>query len=156
MKITKAVVNVCLKEALEDKNVLPKAAEGLALITGQQPKMCRAKKAIAGFKLRAGMPIGLMVTLRGQRMEAFLKKLFHAVLPRIKDFQGLPPKAFDGQGNYTLGLEEQIVFPEIDPGKVEKIHGLEVTIVTDTRDDKKARKLLEEKGAHFKKDGKTE
>ncbi len=151
MKITKIVVNVSLKEALEDKGILGKVSDGLALITGQKPKVCRAKKAIAGFKLRAGVPIGLMVTLRGQRMEAFLKKLFQAVLPRIKDFQGISVRGFDGQGNYTLGLEEQIVFPEIDAAKVEKIHGLEVTIVTDTKDDGKAKQLLEGKGAPFRK-----
>lgn len=153
MKITKTVINVSLKEVLEDKSVLEKVSAGLALITGQKPKICRAKKAIASFKLQAGAPIGLMVTLRGQRMEAFLKKLFQAVLPRIKDFQGISTEAFDGQGNYSLGLEEQIVFPEIESAKVEKIHGLEITIVTDAKDDKKAKQLLEEKGAPFKKDG---
>ena len=141
-KVTKVVVNVGLKEAVEDKSALEKVSQSLALITGQKPKICRAKRAIAGFKLRAGAPIGLMVTLRRKRMYDFLEKLFHVVLPRIKDFHGVSPDSFDGHGNYTLGLEEQTVFPEIDPATVERIHGLEVTIVTNTDDDQKAKKLL--------------
>lgn len=150
-KITKVAINVGLKEALEDKGVLEKVSEGLALITGQRPKVCRASKAIAGFKLRAGDPIGLMVTLRHKQMYDFLEKLFNIALPRVKDFQGLSPDSFDGRGNYTLGLEEQIVFPEIDTAKIEKIHGLEVSIVTNTEDDKKAKRLLELMGMPFKK-----
>lgn len=150
-KVTKVIINVGLKEALEDKALLEKIGEGLALITGQKATPCRAKKAIAGFKLRAGDPIGLKVTLRRRRMYDFLEKLFHVALARVKDFQGLPADSFDGKGNYTLGLEEQIVFPEIDPVKIEKIHGLEITIVTNTDDDKKAKRLLELLGMPFKK-----
>lgn len=148
-KVTKVVINVGLKEALENKGLLEKVSEGLALISGQKPQLCRARRSIAGFKLRAGAAIGLKVTLRRKRMEAFLEKLFKVVLPRVKDFRGLSPKAFDNQGNYTIGLEEQIVFPEIDPAKVEKIHGLEVTIVTNTKDNQKAKRLLELLGLPF-------
>lgn len=151
-KVTKVVVNVGLKEALEDKSVLEKISEELALITGQKPKVCRAKKSIAGFKLRAGDPIGLMVTLRRDRMYDFLEKLLNITLPRVKDFQGVSPDSFDGRGNYTLGLEEQIVFPEIDSAKIEKIHGLEITIVTNAGDDRKAKKLLELLGMPFKRE----
>ncbi len=150
-KITKVVINVSLKEAMEDKSLLEKVSEELALMTGQTPKICRARSAIAGFKLRAGDPIGLKVTLRRGRMYAFLEKLFNIALPRVKDFQGLSPKAFDGRGNYTLGLEEQTVFPEIDPVKIEKIHGFEVTIVTNAGENKKAKKLLELMGMPFKR-----
>lgn len=148
-KITKVVVNVGLKEALKDKSLLEKVSEGLALITSQRPKFCRARKAIAGFKLRAGTPIGLMVTLRRKRMYDFLEKLFNIALPRVKDFRGVSPDSFDGKGNYTLGLEEQIVFPEIDPAKIEKIHGLEITIVTNASKDKEAKRLLELMGMPF-------
>lgn len=151
MKIIKVVINVGLKEVLEDKSVLEKVSEDLALITGQKPRVCRAKKAIAGFKLRAGDPIGLSVTLRRRRMEAFLKKLFNIVLPRIKDFQGVSPNSFDGRGNYTLGFEEQVIFPEIDPAKIEKVYGLEITIVTDTNNDQEAKKFLESMGMPFRK-----
>jgi len=154
MKITNVVINVGLKEILKDKGLMEKISEGLALITGQRPKVCLAKKDIAGFNLRAGSAIGLMVTLRKKRMDVFLQKLFHAVLPRIKDFQGLSLDSFDGQGNYTIGLTEHIVFPEIDPAKVEKIHGLEITIVTDGNNDQSAKKLLKSLGAPFKKNGK--
>ncbi|MBL7150577.1 50S ribosomal protein L5 [Candidatus Microgenomates bacterium] len=152
-RVTKVVINVGLKEAIDDKGVLEKVSEGLALITGQMPKVCQARKSIAGFKLRAGVPIGLMVSLRHKRMYAFLEKLFNIALPRVKDFQGVSPGSFDGNGNYTLGLEEQIVFPEIDSAKIEKIHGLEVTIVTSTYDDKKAKRFLELMGMPFKKNG---
>jgi len=154
-RLVKVVVNVGLKEALEDKTVLDKVSENLALITGQKPKICRARKSIAGFKLREGDPIGLMVTLRRKRMYDFLEKLFNVALPRTKDFQGLPVDSFDGQGNYSLGVEEQIIFPEIDPAKVEKIHGLQVTIVTNTKNDQKAKRLLELLGLPFKKSEKN-
>jgi len=150
-RVTKVVINVGLKEAIENKALFEKVSEELMLITGQKPKLCRAKKSIAGFNLREGMPIGLMVTLRQNRMYDFLEKLFNIALPRVKDFQGLSINSFDGKGNYTLGLEEQIVFPEIDSAKIEKIHGLEVVIVTNTDNDEKAKKLLTLLGMPFKK-----
>ena len=155
-RVTKVIVNIGLKEALEDKGVVEKTSEWLALITGQKPRLCRAKKSIAGFKLRAGDPIGLMVTLRRDRMYDFLEKLFNITLPRVKDFQGLSIGSFDGRGNYTLGLEEQIVFPEIDAVKIEKIHGLEIIIVTNAKDDKQAKRLLELLGMSFQKNGEKE
>lgn len=152
-EVTKVVVNVGLREALEDKSVLEKVSEEQAMITGQKPIICKAKKAIAGFKLRVGAPIGLKVTLRRCRLYAFLEKLFNVALPRVKDFQGVSPDSFDGRGNYTLGLEEQIVFPEIDPAKIEKIRGLEITIVTNSDDQKRAERLLELMGMPFKRKG---
>lgn len=148
-RVTKVVINVGVKEAVEEKGLLEKVAESLVLLSGQKPKICRAKRSISGFKLRAGTAIGLMVTLRRKRMYDFLEKLFSIALPRVKDFQGLSPRSFDGQGNYTIGLEEQIVFPEIDSAKISKIHGLEITIVTNAKDNQKAKRLLELLGLPF-------
>jgi large subunit ribosomal protein L5 len=148
-RVTKVVVNVGLKEGREDKGLVKVVSENLAVITGQKPKICRARQAIAGFKLRQGDPIGLAATLRRKRMYSFLEKLFYVALPRVKDFRGTSLDSFDGQGNYTLGLEEQIVFPEVDPTEIEKIYGLEITIVTNTKDDSKAKGLLELMGMPF-------
>lgn len=154
-RVLKIVVNIGLKEAVTDKNVLENASEQLAVITGQKPKVTRAKRAIAGFKIRAGDPVGLAVILRKKRMYNFLEKLIKIVLPRIRDFRGLSRKSFDSQGNYTLGIAEQIVFPEIDYGKINKIRGMEITIVMNAENNKQAEKLLEYLGMPLqKKDGK--
>ena len=151
-KIARVVVNVGLKEAAHDKGVLEKTVEQMTTISGQKPKVTRAKKSIANFKLREGDPVGVMVTLRGKRMYDFLMKLINIVLPRVRDFQGVSTQAFDRAGNYTLGLTEQIVFPEIDYAKVDKIRGLEITIVTNAGDAKIARRMLELIGMPFKKE----
>lgn len=148
-KLKKVVVNIGIGEEAQEPNP---ATKDLAVITGQRPKICRAKKSIADFKIQKGDPIGLMVTLRGERMYDFLEKLFKIILPRLRDFHGLSLKGFDGQGNYTLGLREQTVFPEVDYGKITKVRGLEITIVT-TGDDKKSQRLLEELGMPFEKHG---
>jgi len=150
-KITKVVLNIGLKEAVTDKGVLAKASEQLASIAGQKPKVTRAKISIANFKVRAGDPVGLTVTLRGKRMQDFVTKLITIVLPRVRDFHGVPATAFDKKGNYTLGLAEQIVFPEIDYGKIDKIRGLEITLVNNTGSPELAKKLLESLGMPFKK-----
>jgi large subunit ribosomal protein L5 len=127
------------------------AVADLSTITGQRPVITRAKRSVAAFKLREGMPIGCMVTLRGERMYQFLDKLINVALPRIRDFQGISPEAFDGRGNYTLGLREQLVFPEIDYDKVDKVRGMEVSIVTTARTDEEGRRLLALMGMPFKK-----
>jgi len=150
-KIVKIVINISLKEAAHDKGVLEKASEQLATIAGQKPTVRLAKKAIANFKLREGDPIGLAVTLRGERMYDFMSKLFTIALPRVRDFHGVPKKSFDGQGNYTMGITEQIVFPEIEYAKIDKIRGLEITFVTNTKDDKIAELLLTKLGLPFEK-----
>lgn len=151
-KVVKVVINMGLGEGAQDKSVIENASQELAVITGQKPRVARARQSIAGFKLREGDPIGLMVTLRGKRMYDFLEKLFKIVFPRVRDFRGVPLKSFDGQGNYSLGLAEQIVFPEIDYGKVAKSRGLEITVVTNAKDDQKAKKLLELLGMPFEKE----
>lgn len=151
-KIMKLVVNIGIGEAIGDKKVIEKASSDLMVITGQKPKVAQAKISVSSFKIRKGDPIGLVVTLRGQRMQDFLKKLVSIVLPRLRDFQGVPTTSFDGHGNYSLGISEQIVFPEIDYAKVDKARGLEITIVTNTESDDKARKLLEKIGMPFAKD----
>lgn len=150
-KITKIVVNVGLAEPQHQDKALESMSEQLKVITGQKPKLARAKKSIAGFKLRTGDPIGLVVTLRGKKMYQFLDKLISIVLPRLKDFQGVSRSAFDQGGNYNLGLEEQIVFPEIEYDKIDQVRGLQVTIVTDTKKTKEAEKLLELFGMPFTK-----
>ncbi len=152
-KITKVVLNIGLKEAVHDKGVLEKASEQLAAIAGQKPKVTRAKISIANFKVREGDPVGLTVTLRRKRMQDFVTKLITIVLPRVRDFHGVPGTAFDKKGNYTLGFTEQIVFPEIDYAKIDKIRGLEVTLVTSVTNPEQARKLLELLGMPFKKNG---
>lgn len=150
-RVEKVVVNIGLGEGAHDKNVIEAALGDLMVITGQKPALRRARVAVAGFKIRKGDPIGLKVTLRGKRMTDFLRKLFTIVLPRLRDFQGVSLKSFDGQGNYSLGISEQIVFPEIDYSKIDKIRGLEITIVTNTGSDEKAQKLLENLGMPFEK-----
>ena len=152
-RVKKVVVNIGLKEGVSEKETLASASQTLALITGQKPRVARARQSIAGFKLRAGDPIGLVVTLRGRRMLDFLEKLFKVVFPRLRDFQGVPLKSFDGHGNYTLGIPEQIVFPEVDYAKIDKVRGLEVTITTTTNSDKQAKRLLELLGMPFEKEG---
>lgn len=150
-KVTKVVINVSLKEAISDKGVLEKVASQLGTIAGQKPKVAKAKVSIANFKLRAGDPVGVMLTLRGKRMYDFMLKLFQLTLPRVRDFQGVSVAAFDKSGNYTLGLTEQIVFPEIDYAKIDKIRGLEITFVTTAKSPKEAKRLLELLGMPFKK-----
>jgi len=151
-KVEKVVINMGIGEATEDKKIVEKAKEDMIAITGQIPKVAKARLSIAGFKLREGDPIGLVVNLRGKRMYNFLEKLFTIVFPRLRDFRGVPKKGFDGRGNYNLGLREQIVFPEIDYAKIDKTRGLQITIVTDTNEDKKAERLLTELGMPFEKD----
>lgn len=154
-RILKVVVNVGLKEAVSDKKVLDTVAEQLALISGQKPKITCAKRAIASFKIRAGDTVGLALTLRKKRMYSFLEKLIKIVLPRLRDFRGLSRQSFDGQGNYTLGITEQIVFPEIDFGKIDKIRGLEITITTNAKNNQEGEKLLEALGVPFRKEEAT-
>ena len=141
-RLKKVVINMGIGEALRDPDLLDQAVDELSQITGQRPIKTYAKKSIAGFKLRAGMPIGCRVTLRGKRMYEFLDRLFNIALPRVRDFRGLLPNAFDGHGNYTLGITEQIIFPEINYDKVKKIAGMNITIVTDIDKDQEAKVLL--------------
>jgi large subunit ribosomal protein L5 len=150
-KISKVVINIGLKEAAHDKGVLEKASEQLAAIAGQKPKVNAAKLSIAGFKLREGDPVGISTTLRGKRMYHFMTKLFTITLPRVRDFQGVSAKAFDKNGNYTLGISEQIVFPEIEYAKVDKIRGLEITFVISNGNPEKSRRLLALLGMPFEK-----
>jgi len=149
--LEKIVLSIGLGEAIQDAKALEVAGKDLATISGQRPVTTRAKKPISSFKLRAGMPIGMMVTLRGKRMYDFFDKLVNVVLPRFRDFRGLSRDSFDGRGNYSLGIKEQIVFPEIDYDKVDKIRGLEVTIVTTAKNDDEARDLLELMGTPFRR-----
>lgn len=148
-KLTKIVVNIGMGEALTDANALDRAADDVAAITGQKPIINRAKRSIANFRLREGNPIGVSATLRGERMYEFLDRLLNIALPRVRDFRGVPTRAFDGRGNYTLGIRDHLVFPEIDPGKVDKSKGLNVTIVTTAGSDDRARVLLRELGMPF-------
>jgi len=148
-RITKVIVHMGIAEEKDEAEAITRLTEQLSLITGQKPKICRAKKSVSGFKLRKGEPIGLQVTLRGKRMYDFLEKLFHLVLPRLRDFRGLPENKFDHQANYNLGIPEQTVFPEIEVGKVKRVKGVGVTIVTSTKDRQQAKKLLELLGLPF-------
>lgn len=149
MTLQKIVVNMGVGKAKEDKKFLESARQDLVVITGQTPYSRPAKKAIAGFAVRAGELVGLTVTLRGERMWSFFKKLVRVVLPRLRDFRGLSTKSFDGQGNYSLGIAEHAVFPEIDPNKVEKSKSLEITLVTNVKTDEEGRKILEDLGMPF-------
>ncbi|MBI2854272.1 MAG: 50S ribosomal protein L5 [Chloroflexi bacterium] len=149
--LQKVVVNIGLGEATSNPKALESAEQDVATVTGQHPVVTRSKKSIANFKLRKGMPIGLAVTMRDLRMYFFLDKLFNAVLPRIRDFQGTSRTSFDGRGNYNMGLKEQIIFPEIEYDKVDKIRGLEITIATSARNDEEAARLLELLGMPFSK-----
>lgn len=150
-RLSKIVVNMGVKDAVLDKKNIERAVAIISQITGQKPKIARAKKSIATFKLREGDQIGVVVTLRGKRMSDFLTKLINIVLPRLRDFRGVSKKQFDGRGNYTLGFSEHMVFPEIDPGKVEKAFGLEIVIVTTAKDNKEGLALLEMFGMPFMK-----
>lgn len=150
-RLEKVVMNIGLGEATTNAKALEAASGDLSSIAGQHPVVTRAKKSIAQFKVRAGMPVGMMVTLRGNRMYEFMDKLVSVVLPRIRDFRGVPADAFDGRGNYNLGLREQIMFPEIEYDKVDKLRGLEVTVVTTARTDEEAKRLLELLGMPFAK-----
>lgn len=141
-KITKVVINVGVGEALDNAKAIDFAVNDVIAITGQKPVITKAKKSIAGFKLREGRSIGVKVTLRGERMWSFLTRLIHVALPRTRDFQGISPDSFDGRGNYTLGLREQLIFPEIDYDKIDKIRGLEVSIVTTAKTDEESRRML--------------
>ena len=150
-KIEKVILNMGLGEAIENPKILDSAVEELTLISGQKPVVTRARKSIAAFKLREGMPIGCRVTLRRRRMYDFLTKFINIAIPRIRDFRGVSPKAFDGKGNYTLGVKEQIIFPEIDYDKIDKIKGMNVTIVTSAKTDDESRYLLGVLGMPFRK-----
>ncbi|MGX9136444.1 50S ribosomal protein L5 [Rummeliibacillus sp. JY-2-4R] len=150
-KVEKIVVNMGVGDAVQNSKVLDAAVEELTLITGQKPVVTKAKKSIAGFRLREGMPIGAKVTLRGERMYDFLDKLISISLPRVRDFHGVSKKAFDGRGNYTLGVKEQLIFPEIDYDKVSKVRGMDIVIVTTANSDEEARELLTQFGMPFQK-----
>ena len=150
-RLEKIVINMGLGEAIQNPKVLDGAADEIGAVCGQKPVITKAKKAIAAFKLRKGMPIGCMVTLRGERMYEFLDRLINIALPRVRDFRGVPTRSFDGRGNYTLGLKDQLIFPEIDIGKSEKIRGVNITIVTTARNDEEGRALLSEFGMPFVK-----
>ncbi len=152
-RLEKVVLNIGLGEAIQNVKVLEAAEKDLRAISGQQPVITRAKKSIAAFKLRTGMPIGLKVTLRGERMYDFISKLINAVLPRMREFQGVPRDSFDGRGNYTLGIKEQIAFPEVDYDQIDKVRGLEVSIITTAKTDEEGRHLLELLGMPLVKEG---
>ncbi len=150
-RITKVMVNIGMGEAMDNPKALDAAVGDVIQITGQKPVITKAKKAIANFKLREGRSIGVKVTLRGERMWSFLDRLLNIVLPRVRDFRGVSPDSFDGRGNYTLGLREQLIFPEIEYDKNDKIRGLEVSIITSAPDDDQARLLLQMLGMPFRK-----
>jgi len=149
-KLSKIVLNMGLGEAIQNIKILDSAAGELAQISGQKPVVTRARQSIAAFKLRKAMPIGCMVTLRGNRMYEFFDKLVNVALPRVRDFRGVSPKALDGRGNYTLGIKEQIIFPEIDYDKIDKIKGMNITIVTTAKTDEEAKELLARMGMPFR------
>ncbi|GAA5417670.1 50S ribosomal protein L5 [Paraliobacillus ryukyuensis] len=150
-KVEKIVINMGVGDAVQNSKALDSAVEELALISGQQPLVTKAKKSIAGFRLREGMPIGAKVTLRGERMYEFLQKLIDVSLPRVRDFRGISKKAFDGRGNYTLGVKEQLIFPEINYDNVSKIRGMDIVIVTTANTDEESRELLTQLGMPFQK-----
>ncbi|WP_404446962.1 50S ribosomal protein L5 [Sutcliffiella horikoshii] len=150
-KLEKIVINMGVGDAVSNSKALDAAVEELASITGQKPMVTKAKKSIAGFRLREGMPIGAKVTLRGERMYEFLDKLVSVSLPRVRDFRGISKKSFDGRGNYTLGVKEQLIFPEIDYDKVSKVRGMDIVIVTTANTDEEARELLTSFGMPFQK-----
>lgn len=147
----KIVINIGVGDAVSNSKLLDEAVEELTLISGQKPVITRAKKSIAGFKLREGMPIGCKVTLRGERMYEFLDKLISISLPRVRDFRGVPKNSFDGRGNYTLGVKEQLIFPEINFDKVNKLRGMDIVFVTTAKSDEEGRELLAQLGMPFKK-----
>ena len=150
-KLDKIVINVGCGEARENSKVVDAIISDLSQITGQRPVVCRAKKSVANFKLREGMPVGAKVTLRGDKMWEFLDRLFNVALPRVRDFQGINPNAFDGRGNYALGIKEQLIFPEIEYDKIDKIRGMDIVICTTAQTDEEARELLTLVGAPFER-----
>ena len=150
-KLDKIVINVGAGEAKENAKAIDNISGDLAKITGQKPMVCKAKKSVANFKLREGMPIGVKVTLRGDRMYEFLDRLFNVALPRVRDFRGINPNSFDGRGNYNMGIREQLIFPEIDYDKVDKVRGMDICFVTTANTDEEARELLSQMGAPFTK-----
>ncbi len=150
-RLSKIIINVGVKEAVSDKKVIDAVSDQVGAIAGQKPSTRISTKSIANFKLREGMPIGVAVTLRGKRMYEFLEKLIKIVFPRVRDFRGVPLKSFDGRGNYSLGFKEQIVFPEIDYSKIDKIRGLEITITTTAKNDEEGKALLKSLGMPFEK-----
>ncbi len=149
-KLVKVTVNRGLGEASQNAKALESSLAEIAVITGQKPVVTRAKKSIAGFKLRQGMPVGIMVTLRSDRMYAFLERLINLALPRIRDFRGVSPNSFDGRGNYTLGVKEQLIFPEVEYDSIDRIRGLDISIVTSAQTDEEGRALLKEMGMPFR------
>ena len=150
-KLDKVIINVGCGEARENAKAIDAVMNDLSLITGQKPIVCNAKKSVANFKLRAGMPIGVKVTLRGERMYEFIDRLFSAALPRVRDFKGINPNSFDGRGNYTMGVKEQLIFPEIEYDKIDKVRGMDICFVTTANTDEEARELLTLMGAPFAK-----
>ncbi|KHO63419.1 MULTISPECIES: 50S ribosomal protein L5 [Thermoanaerobacter] len=150
-KVEKVVINIGVGEAKENPKALEAAVNDLTMIAGQKPVITRAKRSIANFKIRQGMPIGVKVTLRGERMYEFMDKLFNIALPRVRDFKGVSPNSFDGRGNYALGIKEQLIFPEIDYDKIDKIRGMDIIIVTTAKTDEEAKGLLELLGMPFAK-----
>ncbi len=149
-KVQKIILNRGLGEASQNAKALESSISELSTITGQKPVVTRAKKAIAGFKIREGMPVGVMVTLRGEKMYAFLDRLINLALPRIRDFRGISPKSFDGRGNYSLGVREQLIFPEIEYDSIDQIRGMDISIVTTANTDEEGRALLKEMGMPFR------
>ena len=150
-KLDKIVINVGAGEAKENAKAIDSISGDLAKITGQKPVVCKAKKSVANFKLREGMPIGVKVTLRGERMYEFLDRLFNVALPRVRDFHGINPNSFDGRGNYAMGIKEQLIFPEIEYDKIDKIRGMDIIIFTTAKTDEEAKALLEQVGAPFER-----
>ena len=149
-KVIKVTVNRGLGEAAQNAKALESSLNEVGVITGQKPVVTRAKKAIAGFKIRQGMPVGLMVTLRGERMYSFLERLINLALPRIRDFRGISPKSFDGRGNYTLGVKEQLIFPEVEYDSIDQIRGMDISIITTANTDEEGRALLKAMGMPFR------
>ncbi len=150
-KIDKVVINVGAGEAKDNSKVIDAIANDLGIITGQKPVVCRAKKSVANFKLREGMPIGVKVTLRGEKMYEFIDRLFSLALPRVRDFRGINPNSFDGRGNYSMGVKEQLIFPEIEYDKIDKVRGMDITFITTAKTDEEAKELLTLMGAPFAK-----
>ena len=150
-KLDKVVVNVACGEAIQNSKVLDAIVTDIRTITGQQPVLCKAKKSVANFKLREGMVIGVKVTLRGEKMYEFIDRFFNLALPRVRDFRGINPNAFDGRGNYSIGIKEQLIFPEIEYDKIDKVRGMDICFVTTSNTDEEARELLSLMGAPFEK-----
>ena len=150
-KLDKVVINVACGEAIQNSKVIDAIVTDVRTITGQQPVLCKAKKSVANFKLREGMVIGVKVTLRGEKMYEFIDRFFNLALPRVRDFRGINPNAFDGRGNYSIGIKEQLIFPEIEYDKIDKVRGMDICFVTTSKNDEEARELLSLMGAPFEK-----